>query len=121
MPDSLFVYGSLRSEFDNAHARRLRGEADWLGPATVRGSIFFIGELQRYPGYRRDPDGIVRGELWRLRNAPQTLAALDDYEGPEYSRVEIDLETPRTSAWIYLYTGAVLADKRIVSGDFLTP
>jgi len=112
VPDALFVYGSLRSEFDNLHARRLREHAELVGRSTVPGSIFRIG---KYPGYRREPEGIVNGELWRLRDPEATLAALDDYEGPEYSRILVN------GAWIYLYTGAVDADARIQSGDFLVP
>jgi gamma-glutamylcyclotransferase (GGCT)/AIG2-like uncharacterized protein YtfP len=119
VPDTLFVYGSLRSECDNPYARLLRERAESLGKATVRGSIFRIGE---YPGYRTEPDGVVNGELWDLRDAVAILAAMDDYEGPEYSRVVISLfssASSRTSAWIYLYTGSVRMDQRIPSGDFL--
>jgi len=116
--DVLFAYGSLRSEFDNPYARKLRDEAESLGPATVRGSIFRIGD---YPGYRREPDGVVRGELWRLRDAGRTLEALDDYEGAAYSRILVNTETPAASAWIYLYAGEVRADRRIASGDFVSP
>ena len=121
----IFVYGTLRSEFANAFARRLRDEADLLGRANVQGSIFLVAA---YPGYQREPDGIVRGELWRLRDPGKTLAALDDYEGPEYSRVLVDV-TPITAmraeppsprcAWIYRYDREVHADSRIASGDFL--
>ena len=100
----MFVYGTLRSESDNPHARKLRKEADLIGPATVRGSIYRIAS---YPGYVREPDGVVNGELWRLRTPEQTLAALDDYEGSEYSRVSVTLETPIGRAWIYLYVGEV--------------
>ena len=112
MTDVLFVYGSLRSEFDNPHARLVREKAECLGRATLRGSIFLVG---RYPGFRREPDGVVHGELWRLRDPESTLAELDDYEGSKYSRVEID------NAWIYLYLGDVQPGQRILSGDFLAP
>jgi gamma-glutamylcyclotransferase (GGCT)/AIG2-like uncharacterized protein YtfP len=110
--DALFVYGTLRSEFDNSYARRLRESAELIGRSTLPGSIFRIG---KYPGYRREPEGIVYGELWRLRDPEATLAALDEYEGPEYSRIVIH------GAWIYLYTAAVDTDARIQSGDFLVP
>ena len=116
MPDALFVYGSLRSEFDNPHVRLLQEKAESMGRATVRGSIFLIG---RYPGYRAEPDGVVQGEVWRLREPEATLAALDDYEGEAYSRIAVMLETPRIDAWIYLYNGAAQPDRRIASGDFL--
>jgi gamma-glutamylcyclotransferase (GGCT)/AIG2-like uncharacterized protein YtfP len=134
--DTIFVYGTLRSEFGNEYARRLHGEADFLGPATVRGSIFLVAA---YPGYKREPDGVVCGELWRLRDPEKTLAALDDYEGPEYSRVLVSAvpigtsqreppaphsvpqpepPPPPQSAWIYRYEREVRADCRITSGDF---
>ena len=110
MTDALFVYGSLRNEFDNPYAQFLRANAESLGRAMVRGAVFLVGQ---YPGYRPEPDGIVHGELWRLRTAEATLAALDDYEGSGYSRVLTG------NAWIYLYTGDVRPDQRILSGDFL--
>lgn len=121
MPDALFVYGSLRSEFDNPHARLLREKAELLDRATVRGSIFLAG---KFPVYRREPDGIVHGELWRLHDPEPTLAELDDYEGSGYSRVvvEITVESAASTAataWIYLYTGDVRPDRQIHSGDFL--
>lgn len=98
MTDVLFVYGSLRSEFDNPHARRLREEAEFVGPGTVPGSIFRVG---KYPGYRRELEGIVHGELWRLRDPETTLAALDDYEGSDYTRILVN------GAWIYAYNGPI--------------
>lgn len=118
MPDDLFVYGSLRSEFDNPWAGRLRAEGERICAATVRGSVFRVG---RYPGYRREPDGIVHGELWRLRDPETTLAALDSYEGDEYARVAVELESPAGQAWIYLYRGETRTEQRIESGDFVNP
>lgn len=112
MPDLIFVYGSLRSEFDNPYARKLRESAELVGRATVPGSIFMI---EKYPGYKTEPEGIVQGELWSLRDPEATLAILDEYEGEAYNRILID------NAWIYLYNGAVDPDRRIVSGDFLNP
>jgi gamma-glutamylcyclotransferase (GGCT)/AIG2-like uncharacterized protein YtfP len=112
--DALFVYGSLRSEFDNPHARLLREKADLRGCATVRGSLFRNGE---FPGYRLEPDGIVQGELWKLREPESTLAALDEYEGEVYSRISVNTNIGR--AWIYLYNGDVRAEERILSGDFV--
>jgi gamma-glutamylcyclotransferase (GGCT)/AIG2-like uncharacterized protein YtfP len=119
--DFLFVYGTLRSEFENSAARRLRAEAHLIGRATVKGSLFRIAH---YPGYRPQPDGVVHGELYRLKNAGATLAELDDYEGPEYTRVMVRV-TPATtgdgtahSAWIYQYGMEPPAGLQIPSGDF---
>lgn len=100
MTDALFVYGSLRGEFDNPHARLLREKADLVGRATVRGSLVRSGQ---YPGYKIQPDGIVNGEVWKLREPDTTLAALDEYEGTAYTRISV--ETSLGPAWIYLFNG----------------
>jgi gamma-glutamylcyclotransferase (GGCT)/AIG2-like uncharacterized protein YtfP len=96
--DVLFVYGTLRGEFENPHARRLREHADFIGNSTMPGSVFQVGQCL---GYQREPDGIVHGELYRLHDPETTLAALDDYEGEAYSRIIVN------DAWIYAYTGPV--------------
>jgi gamma-glutamylcyclotransferase (GGCT)/AIG2-like uncharacterized protein YtfP len=113
----LFVYGTLRSEFENEYARLLRQRAERLGTATVRGSIYRLGD---YPGFRRLPEGEVRGELYRLSDPESTLALLDAYEGEEYERViagarcnEEELE-----AWIYGFCIDPPPGARIESGDF---
>ena len=41
----LFVYGTLRSEFDNQYARLLRSQAELVGPATVPGSIYRVSTI----------------------------------------------------------------------------
>lgn len=115
MPDTLFVYGSLRSEFQNQYVDHLRKTGKSLGKATVRGSIFMLG---KYPGYQREPDGVVQGELWRLHDAEATLSLLDHYEGASYVR-EI-ATADRGEAWIYVFVGEVDPASRIASGDFLT-
>jgi gamma-glutamylcyclotransferase (GGCT)/AIG2-like uncharacterized protein YtfP len=92
------VYGTLRSEFDNPHARQLREQADFVGKTTMPGSVFRVGE---YLGYKCEPEGIVHGELWRLRDPDATLAALDDYEGSGYSRIVVN------GAWIYAWNGPI--------------
>jgi gamma-glutamylcyclotransferase (GGCT)/AIG2-like uncharacterized protein YtfP len=86
------VYGSLRSGFENRYARLLRAQSEFLGPASVRGSVFQLGE---YPGYRPEGDDVVQGELYRLFDPEATFRILDEYEGPEYERVLIDV------GWIY--------------------
>lgn len=108
--DLLFVYGTLRSEFQNPYARMLREKAEFIGCDSVRGAIFRVAS---YPGYRREPDGIVSGEVYRVDRA--TLTALDEYEGPEFERVRID------RFWIYQYKEQPPGNARISSGDFCNP
>lgn len=109
----LFVYGTLRGEFDNQYARLLRSQAALIGRATVRGSIY---RVDSYPAYKPDSAGEVHGELYRLGDPAATLHALDDYEGEGFARVKV--ETSRGEAWIYRYRGETAADSRIASGDF---
>jgi gamma-glutamylcyclotransferase (GGCT)/AIG2-like uncharacterized protein YtfP len=111
--DVIFVYGTLRSEFTNEYALLLRASADYLGSATVRGSIYRIAH---YPAYREDPDGVVTGELYRLRDAETMFARLDAYEGEEFERV-----LTSSGWWIYRSRIVPPEESGIVSGDFLKP
>lgn len=118
MVDLLFVYGTLRSEFDNRYTRLLRAEARLIGPATVLGSIF---RISHYPGFRLEPAGEVLGELWQLNSPEKTLAELDEYEGEEYSRVAVEVSKGQKAwitAWIYEYRVQPEESRRIASGDF---
>jgi gamma-glutamylcyclotransferase (GGCT)/AIG2-like uncharacterized protein YtfP len=110
--DHLFVYGTLRSEFDNPYAKLLRSQAELVGPATVLGSIF---KIAHYPGYRPEPNGVVHGELYRLKDPAATFQVLDAYEGDEYERVLLKI------GWIYQYRTQPPDWVRIVSGDFCRP
>jgi len=105
----LFVYGTLRSEFNNRYARLLRSQAEFVGRATVPGSIY---RIRHYPAYRPEPAGEVRGELYRLGHPETTLKALDEYEGEDFERVVVN------EAWIYRYRGKPPEHSRIPSGDF---
>ena len=113
MADLLFVYGTLRSEFDNAYALSLRTQAEFVGNATVRGSIY---RVDFYPAYKEGPGGEVHGEVYRLKDADATLASLDDYEGDGFERVKV--ETSQGEAWIYRFRGDPPMEARIESGDF---
>jgi gamma-glutamylcyclotransferase (GGCT)/AIG2-like uncharacterized protein YtfP len=111
----LFVYGTLRSEFNNQYARLLRSQAELVGRATVPGSIY---RVTHYPAFRPErlsataPVGEVHGELYRLSDPEVTLKALDEYEGSEFERVVVN------GAWIYQCRTQPEEHSRIASGDF---
>jgi gamma-glutamylcyclotransferase (GGCT)/AIG2-like uncharacterized protein YtfP len=113
----IFVYGTLRSEFDNPHARFLRAGADLVARATVPGSVYAVGA---FPGFRPSATGHVVGELYQLRTPRPTLEALDLYEGDEFERktIEVCLNGESYHAWIYMYRELPAAAVRIESGDF---
>ena len=122
MSDLLFVYGTLRSRFDNPYAQLLRERAELLGPATTRGAIY---RVRHYPAFRPElqpaTPGLVQGELYRMFPDPAALLkALDEYEDVEFSRVlwPIEYRGLEMSAWIYRYDAALPPASLIPSGDF---
>ena len=129
MLDRVFVYGTLMSGFDHPMSKLLAAGADLLGPATCRGKLYLI---THYPGLlnSEDAEDIVHGELYRLRDVDELMAALDDYEsvGPGHEQPTLYLReaVPVTmsdgsvvEAWTYIYNRPVDEAKRIVSGKFL--
>lgn len=96
MTPFLFVYGTLRSGFENEYARMLRAGSEFVGEAEVTGSLRAVGE---YTALVAEGEGVVRGELYRMREPEKLLRVLDDYEGGEYERIEIQVNGGH--AWIY--------------------
>ena len=119
MLTTLFVYGTLRSPFNNRYARLLRSQATFIGPATVSGSIYRVGS---YPGWKPNPVGEVHGELYELKKPKEILNALDEYEGEDFERIAIETAGGASdSVWIYRYKKDTPEDSRIASGDFCAP
>lgn len=113
IPESLFVYGSLRRHGSHPNAARLAAEARWLGNARLRGHLHDAGG---YPGLIVDARGeLIEGDLYALHDPPRTLAWLDHYEecspafpAPrEYQRVNqtvlVEPDRRPIQAWVYVY------------------
>ena len=101
VPQLLFVYGTLRSGYSNEWAVKLREHSKFAGTATVTGTLAQVGP---YGTWIPDPYLQVNGELYRLNIPDSTLAMLDDYEGSDWVRIEI--ETSGGTAWMYHFHGA---------------
>jgi gamma-glutamylcyclotransferase (GGCT)/AIG2-like uncharacterized protein YtfP len=95
MPDGgevdLFVYGTLVPG-----GRYYDEVARWVvahRPARVTGRLYDTGF--GYPAARFDTSntGVVRGVVLTLRDAAVALARLDEFEGPEYERVDVRTES----------------------------
>lgn len=87
----LFVYGTLRLEYDLPAARAMRDLASYDGQGLARGVLCDLGN---YPGAHFDPQATswIYGQLFRLPLQPdQLLLDLDDYEGDAYRRYLIDV------------------------------
>jgi gamma-glutamylcyclotransferase (GGCT)/AIG2-like uncharacterized protein YtfP len=116
----LFVYGTLKTGFDNRWAKALRQSAAFLGPARLRGRLYRVAH---YPGVKRCAHGNswVLGELFRLHNPGKLLQALDQYEGERFKRVRALVyleEGGRRACWTYEYVPRVGSSREIVTGRF---
>ncbi len=132
MLDLMFVYGTLRRTTNTQMYRHFIAEhGEFLGAARIRGQIY---KIHHYPGVvlSDNPDDIVVGELYRIRNIAAVLPAIDEYEGcsddfPRPTRfirdtVEVELiDYGVHDAWIYLYNRDPIAKgwTRIESGDYM--
>lgn len=100
MSFNLFVYGTLKR--DGKAAARMR-DCQWLGPATVGGILYDVGEFTTLVLYGNTP---VPGEVWRC--PPEKLKELDEYEGVErglFRRVGVHAQTANgepLGCWIYV-------------------
>jgi len=116
----LFVYGTLRRGSENRHASLLQSAGRFLGRGRIAGRLYSFG---RHPGAVRSvvPGEWVRGEVFLLKKGPQTLNALDRYEGPKYARVTCLVELPSGSqitAWIYILRREPVGG-RVMSGEWI--
>lgn len=126
----LFVYGTLRSGFQNPAYAYISRYFTLAGPAKVKGRLYDLGE---YPAaIPVEEDYFIIGELYKINHPdelPWALAQLDDYEGvnaeegktPLYTRKETVIYSNDTTtvAWVYWYAGPITNEPPIASGDIL--
>lgn len=125
----LFVYGTLRREFNHPLAQRLARQAHLIGQGTVPGRLYDLGD---YPGLV--PASIageqVLGDVYRLADPVRLLPILDDYEeciptdpfNSLYLRQEITVSLAgggSRRAWVYLFNRPVKSFRLIPFGDYL--
>ena len=125
----LFVYGTLRRGFVNPVRIKMEENAVFHGVAVMQGQLF---EIHHYPGavLSDNPDDMVHGEVYIIRDQHTLFSILDEYEESsadfptpqEYARKEviITLENgKKVQAWTYLYNWNLHKKTRIHSGDYL--
>jgi gamma-glutamylcyclotransferase (GGCT)/AIG2-like uncharacterized protein YtfP len=93
----------------------LSERGQFIGPACVRGRLYDFG---RYPGARpaEQPAELILGEIFYLEEPGEVLAALDEYEGPEFERAMAPT-TGTLDCWMYWYVGKA-EGRLIASGDW---
>lgn len=126
----LFVYGTLRSGFQNPAYAYISNYFSLMGSAQVKGRLYDLGA---YPAAKPvNEDHFIIGELYHINHPDEfawAMAQLDDYEGVniepgesalyfrEETTVYINNET--TTAWVYWFAGEITAYPPIESGDIL--
>lgn len=130
MSDLLFVYGTLRKGNQNAMAKYLGENAEFITEGWFQGRMFHI---TYYPGVvtsESDSDRVY-GEIYRLHDPVTMLKVLDDYEEcaqqhiqpAEYKRSYVSITGINgkryDTVWIYLYQWSVEDKAQIKSGDFM--
>ncbi len=127
--EMIFVYGTLRKDGTNPLSELFIADCEFIAFASLKGILY---EINGYPGYVEpdDSDGIVHGELYRLKDAEKMLDRVDDYEEcsdkfsflHEYTRQKRQVLTTDgqfVSAWVYIYELPVTGLRYIKSGDYI--
>lgn len=117
----LFVYGTLRSHYNNPYANLLRDNADFIGDAVIKGLLVDVGE---YPGLIPTEANVsfVKGEVYELKDSSILLKELDEYEGDEYERRRLEVtfnNGEKAESWVYVYKSNLPFRQIIESGDYV--
>jgi gamma-glutamylcyclotransferase (GGCT)/AIG2-like uncharacterized protein YtfP len=128
--NKLFVYGSLRSGFQNPAYLYLSQYFTLIGTGRAKAKMYDMGD---YPvAVPTTEEKYIVGELYELKNIHETdwaLSQLDDYEGvnPEtgetafYKRdtTVVNCSNVVYDAWVYWFTGNTEGKPEVSSGDML--
>ncbi len=125
---NIFVYGSLRSGFQNPAYGYISKHFTLTGHAKVKGKLYDLGS---YPAaVPTEEESYIIGELYAHKKPAEfswAIGQLDEYEGLtpdeddvqlyERKRVTVYCNDTTTEAWIYWYTGQIDDQPVIPSGD----
>lgn len=125
MSNYLFVYGTLRREFENKMAAFVRQNAEYVRDAVMDGEMYDVGT---YPAvvYQENADSIVKGNVFKLTgDREEIFRVLDLYEGVEedlYIRalrpVVFGEEQTEVLCWVYLFNRSTYHLRLIAHGDY---
>lgn len=128
MTDFIFVYGLLKSIYDNEAALFIRQHCSLIGTGTIPGRLFDLGN---YPGvvYEADAETIVLGEVFKIHsNKDELISYLDEFEecGPEFDQpneyrkeiIPVSVNGAIYQASSYIYNRNLDGLKLIESGNY---
>ncbi len=109
----LFVYGSLKKD---GSAHYLLKTAKFIKSIRTT-KDYQLYSISWFPGMvKQSSDNGVLGELYDLPDEDsKALQALDRYEGPCFTKTEIDLEDG-SKTFTYLFNQSILDCKPVVDG-----
>jgi gamma-glutamylcyclotransferase (GGCT)/AIG2-like uncharacterized protein YtfP len=127
MKDYLFVYGTLRKDYDLKLKGRVSDDMQYVGQGKVGASLYDIG---RYPGAVRNAKGDeVIGDVFLVTDPERVLKILDRYEGiaadgrpSEFvrKRSRIRLRNGKeVTAWVYWYNADLSKKVKIKQKNYL--
>ncbi|GAB3268921.1 gamma-glutamylcyclotransferase [Larkinella harenae] len=117
----MFVYGTLLSVSKVPMAEYFHQHSELCGTGFFSGRLYDLGT---YPGavYKAQSETVVHGEIYRLKpDFNPLLHRLDEYEGDEYIRAIVPVQTNSglVNCWTYLFSEPTDALTLIASGRFL--
>jgi len=127
MTDYLFVYGTLRKDYDLKLKNKVSADLQYVGQGKVGASMYDIG---RYPGAVRSSAGDeVIGDVYLVTDPDRVLGVLDKYEGitpdgraSEFvrKRSKIRLRNGKeVMAWVYWYAFDLSKKVKIKQKNYL--
>ena len=119
--DYLFVYGTLRNDYDLKLKNRVSKDMEYIGQAKVDAALYDLG---KYPGAIKEKDSKneVVGDVFLLNDSERIFKILDEYEGEEFSRKKniVKLKSGKlVNAWVYWYNLKPDKSRIIKNKDYL--
>jgi len=117
---NVFVYGTLKRDFDNEFAKFLHINSEFVGEAFVKGRLFL---LDWYPGLVLDHEGYkVYGEVFKIKhNLKEVVEMLDEYEGVEenlYKKTESKVTVENKEITAFIYESLHISKTELIEGIF---
>lgn len=118
--DYLFVYGTLRNDYNLKLKNQIKNDLEYIGQAKVKANLYDLG---KYPGaIKESNNNEVIGDVFLIDNPDRTFKILDRYEGAKFTRNKnrIRLRSGKSiDAWVYWYNQKPLQNKKIKYKDYL--
>ena len=119
--DYLFVYGTLRNDYDLKLKGMVSKDMEYIGKAKVDASLYDLG---KYPGAVKEKsnNNEVVGDVFLVNDPIKIFKILDKYEGETFSRKKdhVKLRSGKlVNAWVYWYNLKPNKDRIIKYKDYM--